>query len=64
MLHIVHDLKAGRPMELFGDYNPEDIEEIHSIFSNQRYMPQRGRVFTDFMVERISPILQSIGQEH
>lgn len=59
MFHIAHDLKAGRLVEVLGDYNPGDIEEIHAIFSSQRYMPQRVRVFIDFMVERISPLLNT-----
>lgn len=62
LFHIAHDLAAGRLVELLGDYNPGDTEEIHAIFSNQRYMPQRVRVFIDFMVERIGPFLSSIGR--
>lgn len=62
LFHIAHDLKAGRLVELLGDYNAGDTEEIHAIFSSQRYMPQRVRVFIDFMVERIGPFLGAIGQ--
>lgn len=61
MFHVAQDLKAGRLVELLADYNPGDSEEIHAIFNNQRYMPQRVRVFIDFMVERIGPLLGSSG---
>jgi DNA-binding transcriptional LysR family regulator len=61
MFHIAEDLKAGRLIELFADFNAGDTEEIHAIFNNQRYMPQRVRVFIDFLVERIGPLLSSLG---
>lgn len=55
--HIGADLQAGRLIELLADYNPGDTEEITAIFSNQRYMPQRVRVFIDFLVEKLAPAL-------
>ena len=55
--HIGHDLEAGRLIELLPDHNPGDTEEINAIFSNQRYMPQRVRVFIDFLVEKLGPVL-------
>jgi DNA-binding transcriptional LysR family regulator len=61
MFHIAEDLKAGRLAELLTDFNAGDTEEIHAIFNNQRYMPQRVRVFIDFLVERIGPLLSSLG---
>lgn len=61
LFHIADDLKAGRLVELLADFNPGDTEEIHAIFNSQRYMPQRVRVFIDFLVERIGPLLRSLG---
>jgi DNA-binding transcriptional LysR family regulator len=34
-----------------------DVEEINIIYSNQRYQPRRVRVFIDFLVERLGPLL-------
>ena len=61
MFHVAEDLKAGRLVELLADFNAGDTEEIHAIFNNQRYMPQRVRVFIDFLVERVGPLLSSLG---
>ncbi|MFJ7789354.1 hypothetical protein [Pseudomonas sp. NPDC096925] len=60
MFHVAEDLKAGRLVALLADFNPGDTEEIHAIFNNQRYMPQRVRVFIDFLVERVGPLLRSL----
>lgn len=60
MFHVAEDLRAGRLVELLADFNAEDTEEIHAIFNNQRYMPQRVRVFIDFLVERVGPLLGSL----
>jgi DNA-binding transcriptional LysR family regulator len=59
LFHVGHDVKAGRLVELLADFNPGDMEEIHAIFRNQRYMPQRLRVFIDFLVERLGPALKA-----
>ncbi|MGO4809335.1 LysR family transcriptional regulator [Cupriavidus sp. 2MCAB6] len=58
LFHVARDIEAGRLVELLREYNPDDKEEIHAIFSNQRYMPLRVRVFIDFLVERIGPELR------
>ncbi|MGF6221314.1 LysR family transcriptional regulator [Pseudomonas frederiksbergensis] len=60
MFHIAEDVKAGRLVELLADFNAGDTEDITAIFNNQRYMPQRVRVFIDFLVERIGPLLSSL----
>jgi DNA-binding transcriptional LysR family regulator len=57
MFHVAADLQAGRLVELLADYNPGDTEEVTAIFSSQRYMPLRVRVFIDFLLERASPLL-------
>lgn len=55
LFHIGHDLTDGRLVELLPEFNPGDTEEIHAIFRQQRYMPQRVRVFIDFLVEKLAP---------
>lgn len=58
MFHVAEDLRAGRLEEVLNEFNPGDKEEIHAIFSSQRYMPPRVRAFIDFLVERVSPSLR------
>jgi DNA-binding transcriptional LysR family regulator len=55
LFHIGHDLAEGRLVELLPKFNPGDTEEIHAIFRQQRYMPQRVRVFIDYLVEKLAP---------
>lgn len=62
LFHIAEDLQAGRLVELLPEFNAGDTEQIHAIFNNQRYMPQRVRVFIDFLVERIGPMLRQLDQ--
>jgi DNA-binding transcriptional LysR family regulator len=57
MFHVAADLRAGRLVELLAGYNPGDTEDITAIFHHQRYMPARVRVFIDFLLERVSPVL-------
>lgn len=61
--HVARDVEAGRLMALLEDYNPGDTEEIHAIFSSQRYMPLRVRAFIDFLVERLGPALGRAGPQ-
>ncbi|MGO4576499.1 LysR substrate-binding domain-containing protein [Cupriavidus sp. 2TAF22] len=58
MFHVARDIEAGRLVPLLEDFNPGDKEEVHAIFSNQRHMPQRVRVFIDFLVERVGAALR------
>jgi DNA-binding transcriptional LysR family regulator len=53
LFHIGHDVRAGRLVEVLPGFNPGDTEEIHAIFRNQRHLPQRVRVFIDFLVEKM-----------
>ncbi len=55
--HVAEDIRAGKLVELLDEFNAGDLEDIHAIFINQRYMPQRLRVFIDFLLERVSPAL-------
>lgn len=55
LFHVGKDLADGTLVELLPEFNPGDTEEIHAIFRQQRYMPQRVRVFIDFLVEKLAP---------
>jgi DNA-binding transcriptional LysR family regulator len=57
LFHVIEDLKAGRLVELLPTFNGGDIEDVHVVFSSQRHMPARSRVFIDFLVEKLVPLL-------
>lgn len=57
LFHVIEDLKTGRLVELLPGFNGGDVEDIHVVFSSQRHMPARARVFIDFLVERLVPLL-------
>ena len=57
LFHVIEDLKVGRLVELLPTFNGGDAEDIHVVFSSQRHMPARTRVFIDFLVEKLVPLL-------
>jgi len=57
MFHVFDDIQRGDLVELLPQYNAGDIEEITIIYLNQKHIPPRVRVFIDFVVEKLSPIL-------
>lgn len=57
MFHVFDDIQRGDLVELLPQYNAGDIEEISIIYLNQKHIPPRVRVFIDFVVGRLSPIL-------
>jgi len=58
--HVSRDLAEGRLVEVLREYLADDVEEIHAIFSNQRHMPLRVRVFIDFLAERLGAQLAAM----
>ncbi len=51
---VSDDLAAGRLQVVLQDCNPGDREEIHAVYLGQGgVMPQRIRVFLDFLAERV-----------
>lgn len=54
LFHVADDLRQGRLVELLPGFNALDEEEINVIYSNQRYMPRRVRVFIDFLLEHMA----------
>lgn len=47
--HVAADLAAGRLVEVLGDFNPGDHEEIHALYVGHRRMASRIRAFLDFL---------------
>ncbi|RBP85007.1 LysR family transcriptional regulator [Marinomonas rhizomae] len=52
--HIENALKSGELVPLLEDYNPQDKEVIHAVFIGGQHMPERVRVFIDYLVEKLS----------
>lgn len=55
--HVRADIAAGRLVEVLADVVEADEEEMHAVFLGQR-MPQRVRVFLDFVVPRLQAFLE------
>lgn len=55
--HVRADIAAGRLVEVLADVVEADVEEMHAVFLGQR-MPQRVRVFLDFVVPRLQAFLE------
>jgi len=57
--HVRADLAAGRLVEVLADVVEPDEEEIHAVFLGAPRMPQRVRVFLDFVVPRLQRFLDT-----
>lgn len=55
--HVRADLAAGRLVEVLADVVDPDEEEIHAVFLGGARMPQRVRVFLDFVVPRFQQFI-------
>lgn len=55
--HVRADLAAGRLVEVLADVVDPDEEEIHAVFLGGARMPQRVRVFLDFVVPRLQQFI-------
>ncbi|MFC3207408.1 MAG: LysR family transcriptional regulator [Mesorhizobium sp.] len=55
--HVRADLAAGRLVEVLADVVEPDEEYIHAVFLGGTRMPQRVRVFLDFIVPRMQAFL-------
>jgi DNA-binding transcriptional LysR family regulator len=53
--HIEKALTSGQLVPLLEDFNPQDKEVIHAVFIGGQGMPERVRVFVDYLVEKLSP---------
>lgn len=57
--HARADLNAGRLVEVLADVVEPDEEEMHAVFLGGQRMPQRVRVFLDFVVPRLQGFLEA-----
>lgn len=55
--HARDDLRNGRLVEVLSDIVESDEEEIHAVYLGGARLPQRVRVFLDFMVPRLQAFL-------
>ncbi|WP_054312125.1 LysR family transcriptional regulator [Mesorhizobium sp. 1M-11] len=55
--HVRADIAAGRLVEVLADVVEPDEEELHAVFLGGQRMPQRVRVFLDFVVPRLQGFL-------
>jgi DNA-binding transcriptional LysR family regulator len=53
------DIAAGRLVEVLADIIEPDEEEIHAVFLGGQRMPQRVRLFLDFIVPRLQNFLNA-----
>ncbi|GES52501.1 transcriptional regulator [Rhizobium sp. NBRC 114257] len=56
--HVRADIAAGRLIEVLADVVEPDEEQIHAVFLGGARMPQRVRVFLDFVVPRLRQFLE------
>lgn len=57
LFHVIDHLKVGNLVELLPTFNGGGLEDVHVVFSRQKHMPARMRVFIDFLVEKLVPQL-------
>jgi DNA-binding transcriptional LysR family regulator len=57
--HVRADIAAGRLVEVLADIIEPDEEEIHAVFLGGQRMPQRVRLFLDFIVPRLQNFLNA-----
>lgn len=57
--HIDPDIAAGRLVEVFADELSSDIEDVNALYLAGPRLPQRVRVFLDFMVPRLKGFMSS-----
>lgn len=55
--HVREDMAAGRLIEVLADVVAADEEPIHAVFPSNAQMPQRVRVFLDFVVPRLQAFI-------
>jgi len=55
--HARADLASGRLVEVLSEAVEGDEEEIHAVYPGGAHLPQRVRVFLDFMVPRLQAFL-------
>jgi len=51
--HVEPDIEAGTLVPVLEDYNGEDIERVHAVFTGHAHLATRIRAFVDFLQTRI-----------
>lgn len=57
--HVRDDLRSGALVQVLGEATGGDTEDVHALFLGGGHMPQRVRVFLDFMTSRLRRFLQT-----
>jgi DNA-binding transcriptional LysR family regulator len=55
--HVRDDIAKGQLVEVLGEAGHGDEEEIHALYLGGQRMPQRVRLFLDFMVPRLQAFM-------
>jgi DNA-binding transcriptional LysR family regulator len=55
--HVDDDIAAGRLVEVLSEGEHSDVEEVHALYLGGQRLPQRVRVFLDFMVPRLQAFM-------
>lgn len=56
--HVRDDIAAGRLVEVLAEAGHGDEEEIHALYLGGALVPQRIRLFLDFLVPRLQAVLR------
>ncbi|NVN11154.1 LysR family transcriptional regulator [Nguyenibacter vanlangensis] len=56
--HVREDLAQGRLVEVLADAGHGDAEDVHALYLGGQRMPQRIRLFLDFMVPRLQAFMR------
>lgn len=58
--HVREDLAAGCLVEVLAESGTRDGEEIHALYQGGKQVPQRIRVFLDFVIPRLQASLRPL----
>lgn len=57
--HVREDIRAGRLVEVLAHADAQDEEEIHALYLASKQIPQRVRLFLDFVIPRLQAYLRA-----
>ena len=57
--HVRDDIAQGHLVEVLVDAGHSDVEDVHALYLGGQRMPQRVRLFLDFMVPRLQAFMRS-----
>ncbi|GBQ86844.1 transcriptional regulator [Gluconacetobacter johannae DSM 13595] len=56
--HVRHDIRAGRLVEVLAEAGQGEMEDVHALYLGGPRVPQRIRLFLDFMAPRMQAFLR------